>query len=153
MILSLPDLACLRDLVPVFTEPTARRFLVLLAAAILTRGRHTVANLVRIVRALAPGHRTSYQRVLSAARWSPLRLACAFSRFRIRRPLPDGPILLVGDDTSRATPVRTSTATPATATPADPRIPTPPGNTDTAGSSWPCRFTSPLLPAPGPCPS
>jgi hypothetical protein len=99
MILSLHDLACLRDLVPVFTQPTAQRFLVLLAAAILTRGRHTIANLLRTVRGLAPGHRTSYQRVLSAARWSPLRLACAFTRFLVRRLLPDGPIRLVGDDT------------------------------------------------------
>jgi hypothetical protein len=99
MILPLPDLACLRDLVPVFTEPTARRFLVLLAAAILPRGRHTIANLLRTVGTLAPGHRTSYQRVLSAAQWSSLQLACAFTRFLVRRWLPTGPILLVGDDT------------------------------------------------------
>jgi hypothetical protein len=99
MILSLPDLACLRDLVPVFTEPTARRFLVLLASAILTRGRHNVANLLRTGRALAPGHRTSYQRVLSAARWSPLQLAGAFTRFLLRRFPADGPVMLVGDDT------------------------------------------------------
>jgi hypothetical protein len=104
MILPLHELACLRDLVPVFTEPTARRFLVLLAAAVLTRGRHTVANLVRTVGTLAPGHRTSYQRVLSAARWSPLRLACTFTRFLVRRILPDRPVLLVGDDTGEGHP-------------------------------------------------
>lgn len=53
MILSRPDLACLRDLVLVFTEPTARRFRVLLVAAIPTRGRHHVVNLLRNMRALA----------------------------------------------------------------------------------------------------
>jgi hypothetical protein len=98
MILSLSERACLRELLPVFPEPTARRFVVLLASAILTRGRHTIANLRRTGRALAPGHRTSYQRVLSAARWSPLQLAGAVTRFLVRRVLPDGPVLLVGDD-------------------------------------------------------
>jgi hypothetical protein len=54
MILSLSERACRRELLPVFPEPTARRFVVLLASAILTRGRHTIANLRRTGRALAP---------------------------------------------------------------------------------------------------
>ena len=47
-----------------FTSPTYQRFSTLLAAAVLTTGRRTVANLLRTLRHLAPGHRTSYQRVL-----------------------------------------------------------------------------------------
>jgi hypothetical protein len=82
-----------------FTNPTFVRFLTLAAAAILTPGRRTVANLVRTLRTLAPGHRTSYQRVLSAARWSGLKLGCTLTRFLLDHVLPDGPVELVGDDT------------------------------------------------------
>src|SRR5260370_2665016 len=82
-----------------FTYPTFGRFVTLMAAAVLTPGRRTVANLLRTVGPLAAGHRTSYQRVLSAASWSGLRLACLLTRFLVRHWLPAGPITLVGDDT------------------------------------------------------
>jgi hypothetical protein len=82
-----------------FTRPTARRFAALMAAAILTTGRRTVANLLRTLRGLAPGHRTTYQRALSAARWSGLRLGCALARLILARLPPEGPVVLVGDDT------------------------------------------------------
>ena len=55
-------------LLPHFTQPTAARFVVPIAAAILTTGRRTVASLLRTVGRLAPGHDVSYRRVLSAAR-------------------------------------------------------------------------------------
>jgi hypothetical protein len=84
---------------PLFTQPTYQRFATLAAAALLTPGRRTVANLLRTVGRLAPGHRTTYQRVLSAARWSGLELGCALAAFLLRHLLPDGPITLVGDDT------------------------------------------------------
>src|SRR5690349_1925405 len=84
---------------PIFTRPTSRRFNLLLVAAILTQGRHTVANLLRTLGRLAPGHRTDYQRVLSRARWSGLRLGCTLARFLLAHVVPDGPVLLVGDDT------------------------------------------------------
>jgi hypothetical protein len=93
-------------LAPVFTGPTFHRFLTLMAAALLTTGRRTVANLLRTVGALADGHRTSYQRVLSNARWSGLRLACAFCRFLLRRWTPAARIPLVGDDTVESHPGR-----------------------------------------------
>ena len=84
---------------PVFTKPTFRRFTMLLVAAILTRGRHTVANLLRTRGRLAPGHRTDYQRVLSRARWSGLQLGCTLARFILKHLVSQGPVLLVGDDT------------------------------------------------------
>src|SRR5437868_14443052 len=93
-------------LAPIFTEPTFRRFLLLLAAAILTTGRRTVANLLRTAGALAKGHKTSYQRVLSAAHWSGVRLACVLARFVVRRFCPAGRITLVGDDTVESHPGR-----------------------------------------------
>ncbi len=70
MILPPEAMPLLEAFSPLFTRPTYRRFVVLLAAAILTQGRHTVANLLRTLGWLAPGHRTDYQRVLSRARWS-----------------------------------------------------------------------------------
>jgi hypothetical protein len=99
MILPTPVAAVLLPLAPAFTEPTFRRFVLLTLSAILTPGRRTVANLVRTLGCLAPGHRTSYQRVLSAARWSGLRLACLLCR-RVVALLPAGrPVVLIADDT------------------------------------------------------
>lgn len=97
----LPDeaLPLLAALAPHFTRPTARRFAILLTAAILTQGRRTVANLLRSLGTLAPGHRTDYQRVLSRAPWSGLRLGCALAGFILAHLVPDGLVTLVGDDT------------------------------------------------------
>jgi hypothetical protein len=89
----------LHALAPAFTNPTYHRFATLLAAAILTTGRRTVANLLRTVGTLAPGHDASYRRVLSSAEWSGLALGCALARFVFTHVTPDGPVHLVGDDT------------------------------------------------------
>src|SRR5438270_2399486 len=91
-----PVLAAFAD---AFTRPSAARFTTLLAAARLTTGRRTVANLLRTLRHLAPGHPTAYRRVLCRAPWSGLRLGCALARLLAARS-PDGaPLVLVGDDT------------------------------------------------------
>src|SRR5829696_1403259 len=82
-----------------FTNPTYQRFSTLMVAALVTTGRRTVANLLRTLRHLAPGHRTSYQRVLSRARWPGLELGCALMRLVLDRLVPDGPVYLAGDDT------------------------------------------------------
>lgn len=102
--LSIPDLPTaalplLAEFAPIFTRPTFQRFQLLLAAAILTTGRRTVSNLLRAVRALAPGAPSSYHRVLSQARWSGLRLAAILARFVLRRFWPQGRVRVVGDDT------------------------------------------------------
>ena len=39
---------------------------------------------------LAPGHRTDYQRVLSRAPWSGVRLGCALADFLLRANPPPG---------------------------------------------------------------
>ncbi|HWG42126.1 MAG TPA: transposase [Gemmataceae bacterium] len=91
-----PLLAALQ---PAFSQPTFQRFTLLMAAALLTTGRRTVANLLRTLGPLAKGHKTTYQRVFSNASWSALRLACLLARFVVAHFLPDGPITLVGDDT------------------------------------------------------
>src|SRR4051812_49381812 len=99
MILPPEALPLLAGLAPAFTRPTYRRFVVLLAAAILTQGRHTVANLIRTLGPFATGHLTDYQRVLCRAPWSGLRLGCALARFILAHLVPDGVVTLVGDDT------------------------------------------------------
>jgi hypothetical protein len=82
-----------------FTTPTSHRFTTLMAAAILTTGRRTVANLLRTLGGLATGHRTSYQRFLSQAQWSSVQLACLLTHFLLQHMLPQGVVRLVGDDT------------------------------------------------------
>lgn len=89
----------LPEFAAVFTQPTYRRFLVLLLGTILTTGRRTVANVLRTVSGLAKGAPSSFQRVLSSARWSGLQLACILTRFIVRHFYPEGVILLAGDDT------------------------------------------------------
>jgi len=99
MILPTPAAAVLLPLATAFTAPTFDRFVLLTLSAILTTGRRTVANLLRTLGAVAPGHRTSYQRVLSGARWSGLKLACRLARLVLRLRPADCPVVLVGDDT------------------------------------------------------
>jgi hypothetical protein len=82
-----------------FTNPTYQRLSTLLVGALLTTGRRTIANVLRTLCHLAPGHRTSYQRVLSRAPWSGLDLGCSLVRFLLDHLVPDGPVVLVGDDT------------------------------------------------------
>lgn len=83
-----------------FTDPTYKRFVVLLFAAILCTGRRTVSNLLRTVAGLAPGHPSSYRRVLSASRWLAWRLARALAVTILNAFLPNGVVLLAGDDTA-----------------------------------------------------
>jgi hypothetical protein len=99
MILPAEASPLLAALAPAFTRPTFRRFAVLLAAAILTQGRHTVANLLRTLGALATGHRTDYQRVLSRSPWSGLGLGRALAAYILLHLCPNDPVILVGDDT------------------------------------------------------
>jgi hypothetical protein len=90
-----------------FTSPTYQRLSTLLVGAVLTTGRRTVANLLRTLRHLAPGHPTDYRRVLSRAPWSGLALGCAIAQFLLDHLVPDGPVYLVGDDTVDGHPGRT----------------------------------------------
>jgi hypothetical protein len=81
------------------TRPTHRRLVVLALAAILTVGGHTIANLLRCLGALAPGHPSSYHRVLSHRRWSARGLARRYIAAVLARFVPEGPVEIVGDDT------------------------------------------------------
>lgn len=75
-----------------FATPTYQRLAVLLVGAVRTTGRRTVANLLRTLRHLAPGHRTTYQRVLSRTPWSGVQLGRTLTRFLLDRLAPGGPV-------------------------------------------------------------
>jgi DDE superfamily endonuclease len=82
-----------------FTKATSLRLTLLLAAAVLTIGRHTIANLLRTLVPLVPGDASSYRRLFSKRRWSSWRLAKLLAAWVLEHLLPDGPIFLAGDDT------------------------------------------------------
>src|SRR5437660_823442 len=94
-----PAHALFQSLAGAFTRPTFLRFVVLTLAAILTLGGRTVCNLLRTLRALAPGHPSSYHRVFSKRRWSAWRLARCLAGWIFNRLLAKGPISLAADDT------------------------------------------------------
>jgi hypothetical protein len=94
-----PARQLLDALAPAFTRPAFLRCAVLLLAAILTLGGRTIANLLRTLGRLAPGHCTSFHRLFSRCRWHGRRLARALAAAVLGRCLPDGPVPLVGDDT------------------------------------------------------
>jgi DDE superfamily endonuclease len=99
--LTLPEFAqpVLSVFAPVFYHPTYQRFLVLLLAAVLTTGRRTVSNLLRTAAGLAKGDASSFHRVLSKRPWSTLALARILTRFLLEHWVPEGPVLVAGDDT------------------------------------------------------
>jgi hypothetical protein len=83
----------------VFTRPTYYRFFVLVLAAILTTGNHTVLNLLRTLGGLAPGSTSTYRRVFSKRCWSLWRLARILAELVVQRLVPTGVIHVAGDDT------------------------------------------------------
>jgi hypothetical protein len=94
-----PVHAVFEPLAPALTRPTHRRLVLLALAAILTVGGRTIANLLRTLGALAPGHSSSYHRVLSHRRWSTRRLARRYIAAILGRFAPEGTVALAGDDT------------------------------------------------------
>jgi hypothetical protein len=82
-----------------FSTPAYQRFLVLVLAAVLTTGRHTIINLLRTVRSQAPGHMSPDHRGFSQRRRSTWGLARALIMFRPDRVVPPDPVFLAGDDT------------------------------------------------------
>jgi hypothetical protein len=82
-----------------FTRPTYSRVILLALAAILILGGRTITNLLRCLDALAPGHSSSYHRVLCRNRWRSLTLARRYVQSVLARFVPNGRIELAGDDT------------------------------------------------------
>ncbi len=82
-----------------FTAPTWQHVLVLIAGAILSPGRRTVASALRVVGLDQDPRFTNYHRVLNRNRWSSLRLARCLFRLLVSTFVPDGPVVIGLDDT------------------------------------------------------
>src|SRR5918998_2223602 len=83
----------------VLGEATWRRALVLVAGALMTTGRRTVASALRAAGlGGAPGF-AGYHRVLSHARWSGLAAGQRLLALLVAAFVPDGPVVLALDDT------------------------------------------------------
>ena len=84
---------------PLFSEPVFRRPLTLLAGAILTPGRHTVTNALRVLGRQHTPHFHNFHRVPNRARWSSRKAARILLVQLVRVFTPDGAVLLGVDET------------------------------------------------------
>jgi hypothetical protein len=82
-----------------FTAPTWRHVLVLIAGAILSPGRRTVAAALRVTGLEEESCFTNYHRVLNRNRWSSRRVARCLLRLLVSSFVPDGPVIIGLDDT------------------------------------------------------
>lgn len=82
-----------------FTLPTWRHVLVLVAGAILSPGRRTVAAALRVVGLDQEASFTNYHRVLNRNSWSSRRVAGRLLRLLVSAFVPDGPVIIGLDDT------------------------------------------------------
>ena len=82
-----------------FTNPTWQHVLVLIAGAILSPGRRTVAAALRVTGLDQDPCFTNYHRVLNRNRWSSRRVARCLLRLLVSSFVPDGPVIIGLDDT------------------------------------------------------
>jgi hypothetical protein len=82
-----------------FTGPTWRHVLVLIAGAILSPGRRTVAAALRVVGLEQGASFTNYHRVLNRNSWSSRRIAGRLLQLLVSTFVPDGPVIIGLDDT------------------------------------------------------
>ena len=95
-----PMVQLLAVFAPAFSRPTFARALMLLCGTLLASGRRTVAAALRAVGLAEDPHFGAYHRVLSRARWSPLRLGRLLLGLVVARLVPaDQPVVLLLDET------------------------------------------------------
>lgn len=82
-----------------FSPSVWERFLSLLLAAIMVRGRRTIWRLIEWTDGRADGHFSSFHRVFSHRRWSSTALARRLATTVVNHFTPAGTLNLVGDDT------------------------------------------------------
>ncbi len=82
-----------------FSTPTWQHLLVLIAGAILSPGRRTVAAALRVTGLEQDPCFTNYHRVLNRNRWSSRRVARCLLRLLVSSFAPDGPVIVGLDDT------------------------------------------------------
>jgi hypothetical protein len=82
-----------------FTNPTWQDVLVLIAGAILSPGRRTVAAALRVTGLDQDPCFTNYHRVLNRNRWSSRRVARCLLGLLVSSFVPHGPVIIGLDDT------------------------------------------------------
>jgi hypothetical protein len=82
-----------------FTAPTWQHVLVLVAGAILSPGRRTVAAALRVMGHDQDPTYTNYHRVLNRNRWCSRAMARCLLRLLISTFVPSGPVIIGLDDT------------------------------------------------------
>src|ERR671935_2234910 len=92
-------LATLVPFAPLFSRPVWAHVQVLVAGALLTPARRTVAAALRVLGLAESKQFHRYHRVLSQARWSGLALSRTLLRLLIATFAPDGPLVFGVDDT------------------------------------------------------
>jgi hypothetical protein len=84
---------------PLFSRSTWRRAQVLLLGALLSPGRRTVTQALRVMGRAHERHFPNYHRVLSRARWSGREAGRVLLRLLVRTFAPEGPLVFGLDDT------------------------------------------------------
>jgi hypothetical protein len=92
-------LTLLMSFAPLFSEPVFCRALTLVAGAILTPGRHTITNALRVLGRQHAPHFQNFHRVLNRAQWSSRQTARVLLLALLRAFAPNGPVLLGIDET------------------------------------------------------
>src|SRR5881227_3539836 len=82
-----------------FTNPTWQHVLVLIAGAILSPGRRTVAAALRVMALDQVPHFTNFHRVLNRNQWSSRWVARCLFRLLVNTFVPNGPVVIGLDDT------------------------------------------------------
>jgi hypothetical protein len=89
----------LGELLDAFSPRTQSQVLTLLAGAVLTPGRRTVASALRVMGLATVASFPNYHRVLNRNAWSSRDLARRLLILLVRAGVPAGPIILGLDDT------------------------------------------------------
>ena len=94
-----PIVAVLIAFAPLFSRPMFHHVEVLLVGAILTPGRRTVTNALRVLGRHQEAQFQKYHRVLNRAKWSSRKAAQTLLGLLVRFFVPSGPVLLGIDET------------------------------------------------------
>jgi len=92
-------LSLLATFAPLFSPSVFAHARVLLTGAILTPGQRTVASVLRAMGLAHTRQFQNYHRVLNRATWSPLQAAEVLLRLLVKAFMPQGPLVIGGDDT------------------------------------------------------
>lgn len=89
----------LRPFAPLFSKRVWMHVQILLTGVILAPAQRTVTAALRVVGLAQTSHFQRYHRVLNRAAWSALAASRLLLRLRIATFLPDGPLVVGGDET------------------------------------------------------